>query len=865
MNLSEEERLYKFIRNSGFASSFRKALEECRQLGMIDDQTADALLRRHKRSKDSVGRGGPIITRGQEGWYEGADRSDPSFGFFADVMEQEGKHLELEIANEASDLIVNMTPDPESDEPYAAKGLVVGFVQSGKTTNFTAVAAKLADYNYRMVIVLAGIHNALRAQTQTRLEKYLIPRTGRWVSVTGKDHDFDLVDLNKSSSDSNKRLTASYFLSNKGKTSLLVVKKNATVLRKLRKWLGQPESLKLLKQNHVLVIDDEADQASVETATINPLIRDILGMLPKSTYIGYTATPFANVFIDPTVSDDLYPRDFIYPMPRPEGYFGPEMIFGREVVNGDGDSSIDGYDMVRIIPEEDEFLYRPKTKDEVDSFVPKITDELRRALHWFLLATAARWHREGPINSSMLIHTSFNTVVHESYRVPLQKELDFLRDSVHAGVVEVIADLNTLWNEEVQRVDFPQGAPSEQFETLMAFLPEVLDDCRIIIDNSRSLDRLSYEGKSHNTVIAIGGNTLSRGITLDGLVCSFFIRPSNTYDTLLQMGRWFGFRQGYEDLPRIWMTETLRRNFRHLALVEYEMRLDMEVYEKQNLTPLDFAVAVRTHPALMITRKMGAAQPSRTSYSGARVQVRMYERKDLAVIENNWLAGETLIQQAERRARPVSLGNGSVLYRDVPVDSVIRFLETYEVHPEQTDVDTSMICEYIREGVDGPRSQMALWNVAIKSGDGSPGEFAGHSLNFVNRAPIGEMGSDLGDLADIGTLMVPQDLIIDIDGINPNKVRQKGEHSMKKLRFDTPQVKDKGLLVLYPIDKASRPMGRKTRANMDAQHDILGIGIVFPDGKDWANPKQGVVSTHVRVQLPAHAETVETSELMNDE
>lgn len=859
------DQAYDLVRTTGFTVGFRKALDQFRQAGMIDEKMAEILLARHGRKKDSVGRGGPMITRGQEGWYEGADRNDPCFGFFADVMEQQGKHLELETAHEASDAIVNMTPDPEAKEAYAAKGLVVGFVQSGKTTNFTAVAAKLADYDYRMVIVLAGIHNALRAQTQTRLEKYLIPKSGRWVSVTGRDHDFDLIDLNKDSAKTEKRLTASYFLSNKGKTSLLVVKKNPRVLRKLRTWLGQPESLKLLKQNNVLVIDDEADQASVETATINPLIRDILGMLPRSTYIGYTATPFANVFIDPAVSDDLYPRDFIYPMPRPEGYFGPEMIFGRDVVNGDGDSNFDGYDMVRIIPEEDEYLYRPLTKEENDSFVPVMTEDLQRAISWFLLATAARWHREGPIDSSMLIHTSFNTVVHQSYRKPLQKTLERLREGIRSADLGTINFLKTLWETEVERVEIPRDQPPEKFEEILDLLPAVLDDCRIIIDNHRSDDRLSYEENDHNTVIAVGGNTLSRGITLEGLVCSFFIRPSNTYDTLLQMGRWFGFRPGYEDLPRIWMTDTLRRNFRHLALVEYEMRLDMEVYEKQNLTPLDFAVAVRTHPALMITRKMGAAQPSRTSYSGARVQVRMYERSDIDVIKNNWRAGEFLIQQIERRAKPVSLSNGSVLYKDVPVDSILVFLEAFEVHPEQTDVDTSMIVEYIRERVEGPKTQMALWNVVIKSGEGEVGDFAGHELNLVNRAPIGRADRSVGDFADIGTLMVPQDLIIDIEGINLMKVRQKGEQYMKKLRFDTPQVKDKGLLVLYPIDKDSKPMGRKTRTDMNAEHHILGFGIVFADSQDWANPKQGVVSTHVKVQLPTYAETLDTSEIMNEE
>lgn len=860
--LTDEDAAYELVRTNGFTSGFDNAVQQFLQLGVIDQEMAERLRKRQRRNSESIGKGG-IINWGQDGWYEGAQRTDPSFGNFARTMEESGKHLELAAADAASDKIVNLTPNPHKPEPYAAKGLVVGHVQSGKTTNFTAVAAKLADYDYRMVIVLAGIHNALRAQTQERLEKYLVPKDGiRWVSVTGRDHDFDLVDLKDTGQRTEKRLTAASFLSSQGKTSLLVVKKNATVLRKVKKWLGQPEALKQLKQNRVLVIDDEADQASVETSTINPLIRDILAMLPRSTYIGYTATPFANVFIDPADSDDLYPRDFIYPIPRPDGYFGAEKIFGRDV-SGDENDPVDGYDMIRLIPEEDEFLYRPQNQDETPSFVPTMTAELRSAIRWFLLATAARWDREGPVDSSMLIHTSYETAVHNAYRPVLEHELAFLREEIRKPGSSITAELKKQWQDEIERVRAGEwGREHESFDVLLEYLPKVLEDCRIIIDNYKSDDRLSYDESDHTTVIAVGGNTLSRGITLHGLVSSFFIRPSNTYDTLLQMGRWFGFRTGYEDLPRIWMTNQLRRAFRHLALVEHEMRLDMDVYEQQKLTPMDFAVAIRTHPALMITRKMGAAQPARISYSGARVQVRVYERENLQTIKSNWRAGEKLIQQIERRANPEFLRGGSIVYRDVSVEPIMSFLDEYDVHPDQSDVNTSMILSYIQGQMEEENAPMSQWNVVIRAGEGNDGIFAGHELRLVNRAPIvGDEG--VGPVADINTLMAPQDLVIDIKGINLSKARDKGENEMKKLRFNNPQVKGKGLLVLYPIDRFSEPKGRGSLANMDAAHHILGIGIVFPKPEKESDWKRSVVTTHVRVELPAFPENVDNAAPMN--
>lgn len=867
---AKDDRLYLMIRDASHARGFENTIQTYLEMGFIDAEQAEAFRIRNQTGKEKIAKGGPIFKRGQEGWYDGADPSDPSWGYFSEKMQSEGKDIELATAHEASDMIVNLTPDPSTKDPFSSKGLVVGFVQSGKTTNFTAVAAKLADCDYRMVIVLAGIHNALRSQTQSRLQKYLIPdEDGRWFTITSKQNDFDLVKLNKERNERDFGIKASQLLSAEGRTSLLVVKKNATVLRKLIQWLSK-DAAKALTQSKVLVIDDEADQASVETATINPLIREMLGLFSQSSYIGYTATPFANVFIDPNASDDLYPRDFIYPMPRPEGYFGPEMLFGRDVLNGDGEGDIDGYDMIRRIPEENEFLYRPQTTEEVNSFIPVVEEDLRAALRWFLLATAARWARreerasDKPINSSMLIHTSFNTQVHNSYADPLREEVEIVAKGVKSEDPDLLNQLERLWLEETSRV--PAGdweRESESFETILKYLPAVIEDCRVVIDNYSSPHRLSYDEDIDNTVIAVGGNTLSRGITLEGLVSSFFIRPTNTYDTLLQMGRWFGFRTGYEDLPRLWTTDQLRRSFRHLALVEHEMRLDMDVYEKQSLSPTDFAVRIRTHPSLRVTAKMGAAQPARISFSGARIQLRMYERSDEQVLESNWRAGIELVQSAERSSKPERLGNGSVLYRNVPVGRILQFLNSYEIIPDQTDVEVDLIRKYIDERRSADNPQLNSWNIAVRAGDNDEIDFAGHKIKLVNRAPIGDESSPLTRVADIGTLMVPQDLVIDVPDLAPN-VRKQGEAGMKLIRSNTEELKDKGLIVLYPIDKNStyKVKGKTGRLPMEAPHHLLGVAFVFPRANMSESERASVQTTHMAVELADHAEVVDTSAAM---
>ena len=871
LELSEKEQeIYDLVLTSASKFGFEGAIERFQNVGMIESSEMASKLRRvYRRGIEQVAKGGPVIKDYQyNSWYPGAQKTDPCWSYFREQLLRK-EDFPVDELNKATDTIVGLTPQPNlSDEPRQAKGLVVGFVQSGKTTNFTAVAAKVADLDYRMVIVLAGVHNSLRSQTQKRLEKALLPNDGgRWITITGRDEDFDLVKIDDDKSPN--KLTAASQLRNNNRTLLLVVKKNQTILRKLNQWLDTKQARKVLENNFVLVIDDEADQASVQTKTINPLIRELLGLMPRATYIAYTATPFANVFIDPGDNDDLYPRDFIYPLPQPDGYFGPDKLFGLSpaVDSKDNVKAADGYDMIRSIPEEDEFLYRPKTKAETDSFVPTVTDELKDAVRWFILATAARWHRDGPGNSSMLIHTSFKTVVHRAYKPVLEHLISGWKTRIKNNDPTIWHEFKSQWEYEIDKVDAADwGRVAERFDDIEPLIPKVLDDCRIVIDNSESEYRLDYEEKDVNTVIAIGGNTLSRGITLEGLVSSLFLRPSNTYDTLLQIGRWFGFRKGYEDLPRLWTTDYLKSNFRHLALVENEMRSDMEIYEMQNQTPVDAAVSIRTHPSLRITAKMGAAAPKWTSYSGARIQVRFYEREDQSIIEANWAAGERLLQSAQRRiSKEDASGSDLIIYRGVDVSFIKEFLDDYDVLPEQSDLDTGMINKYIQQQND--MEELQKWNVILRSGTGAQTTFAGHEIQTVQRSPLGKEG-ELKSVADIGTLMVPQDIVADLPDISTTEARREGEAGMKRIRNQRPETKGAGLLVLYPIDKDSEPTNIKSRTfrtAMDAPHHILGVGIVFPWASGRDPGKASVRTTHVAVDLAPHPEVLDEEDLVGRE
>jgi hypothetical protein len=806
----------------------------------LGDDVVEKFRHQFEADKAKVQAGGPpIITAGSEDWYSGPGESDRYWLALKDRFKAEGWPTERVFAlDQSSSTVVAHTPKP-SRTKWDSKGLVVGYVQSGKTTNFTAVVAKLADVQYRLVIVLSGIHNGLRRQTQARLDQYLKDlNPDRWVTLTEESRDFV-----KPSHDASAALSPD-------KTVLAVVKKNAAVLNKLIKWLDTSNGRKALESAPVLIIDDEADQASVATGRINPLIRKLLGLLPRSTYIGYTATPFANVFVDPA-QDDLYPKSFILNLPRPDGYFGPEKIFGRDAVEweaSDEKGPLDGYDMVRLVAEEEVPLLRPGSKEPVDSFTPTMIDELVTAVQWFWLATAARRSRGDSGHSTMLIHTSVKIAVHESYRQPLLALQRRALMEVMSGDVGVRDKWRTLWELESSRVpaeDFDRKQNS--FEEVFPHLAHVIGETRVVLDNYRSQDRLDYTDPPV-VAIAVGGNTLSRGLTLEGLVVSFFVRGATAYDTLLQMGRWFGYRTGFEDLPRIWMTPSLAAAFRHLATVEHEMRDDIDRYQRENLTPTQVAVRIRTHPALRITAKMGAAQPTFISYAGRRLQTRYFRHREWDWLDGNRQAAERLVQEAIRHGQ-LSEADSVQLVRDVPVSLVKDFLTRYGVHEDSPDLDPKLMIKYIDEQLTNDPPSLALWSVAVVAGDGEAARLGGVETKYSVRS---RLAIPHPDRADIKTLMSKQDRALDLD-LTPAQARAKGESELVALRNRHPVYRDRGLLVLYLIDPTSEPLNPRlssdqaqpSRVALDAVAPVVGMGIVFPGDVTTRSVK----AQHVAVDL----------------
>lgn len=806
-----------------------------------------------------------IYLNGRPTWYSGPDMTrDRNWPALVASMTKKGfTEANVRTVDDSSTKIVALLDHPKQST-FQTRGLVVGFVQSGKTTSFTAVMAKAADRGYKLIIVLSGIHNTLRRQTQVRLVKDLVEANpGSWHQVTSEDHDF-VPPANAKS-----------FFAARDQSLLLVVKKNAVVLRKLNRWLASAGEF--LENCPTLIIDDEADQSTVATKKINPLLWDVMEKFPKVGYVGYTATPFANLLIDPSADEDFYPRDFIVNLPKPQGYHGTEVLFGREPLDGEDAADLDGgYDMIRVVEDDEVGELKPASRKDASTFAPGMTPALTAAVEWFWLATAARRVRGGGSkHSTMLVHTTTETAVHEAFKPLLQGYRSRMLAKLDASDPVTIDKLRTTWEAETTAVDAVQFDETKvPFDSVLRELRCAVHDTKVVIDNYRSTDRLNYESGAV-TAIAVGGNTLSRGLTLEGLTSSLFVRAVSAYDTLLQMGRWFGFREGYPDLPRIWMTQELSGWFRHLATVEEEMRRDINRYMANPAeTPTTFAVRLRSHPKLAITAKakMRDAVKAHAAYGGLLIESRFFDVTSGGALQltRNATAARQLVARAASEGFKQPSREETALFTGVPRDDVEQFLISYKFHDDSPDAERTRLLDYI--GRRASAGALGRWSVAV-IGNSQAGSAtakcdlgSGVELRMVKRARLGSAGGgarearELGGTADIKTLTSRRDEAIDLAATATGQLSRKGIVDLR-----TGQRPDEGLVLIYPIEPYSET-GKGGRMPLNAPTDdvVIGVALVFPAPRPGTSDSEVEYWSADLSDVPVEEEDVSVLELDED-
>lgn len=822
-------------------------LADFKDMGVTVDDAFMSLL--GDAIKEVHARLGPIeilrrnsIIKPREQWYHGPSPRDmhwPALREYLLNTKGWGKDAVDSIDNSSTE-VVSLLANPKREQ-FRYRGLVVGHVQSGKTANMTAVIAKAVDAGYNLVIVLAGVTNKLRAQTHARIEQDVARRhRHNWQLYTGPEEDEDfVVPANRS-----------FVMPRPGMAQLVVMKKVVSRLKALHQTIkGTPP--KILQNLKVLLLDDECDQASVNAARdefdmtkINKVIRRIIRDLPAVSYAGYTATPFANVFINPFPHnahelDDLYPEDFITALPRPENYFGTKEVFGDVPEDAD-DGADSGRNMIRIITD-DLSYYRPSNAADRSSFAPRMGKDLSDAILWFLATCAIRRLR-GQVDKhmTMLIHTTASIEPHNKMAALIKEWLASVDSSLRTGSGTEHDRLLELLEEESTKVPPSAAFPSK--DKILPVLGEALDALEVVVENSVSPLRLEYDAKPR-TYIVVGGSVLSRGLTLEGLSVSFFLRISRQYDTLLQMGRWFGYRQGYEDLPRLWTTADLAADFRALAAIEEEIREEIARYRENDATPMDFAVRVRAIPGMAITSatKMRHAHRTSISFDGRHVQTIRFEHRDADTVVGNWKAAARLVSGITKYRAP---GTDALLFTGVSYSAIWTFLGDYRISNAHMDLKEEMLRGYL----EAAHERLPAWNVGIITAEDGPlsdqplGPLG--PVKTVRRAQLINAGAGF---ADIKALMSKRDILIDAADMSFTP-GEKWEH----LKLRRPRVP---LLLLYPINKVSEPRpGSKTRTRLDAVGDLIGIGIVFPGQED----KSG---NYYSVQLDAiSAEDIDTEE-----
>lgn len=614
-----------------------------------------------------------------------------------------------------TDKIVDHLENPKKSEGWSRKGLVVGHVQSGKTANYTGVIAKAADSGYRIIIVLAGLLNALRNQTQERIDEGFVGLDSslRLENTTLKEKRIGVgkytdartpVPLTTSTADFDKKIATQLRtqIDHFNEPVIFVLKKNVSILRNLIDWL-KSNNLELSKVP-MLLIDDEADHASVNTSkedqdptTTNRRIRELLGLFDQNCYLGYTATPFANIFIDPDteddmLKDDLFPRDFIISLDAPSNYVGAKRIFEE-----DGD-----LDILREVDDYEDILPLKHKKDELPDILPP---SLNEAIRCFILIKACRNLRNQRSNhNSMLINVSRFTDIQSRIKLLVHDYLTQLRDSIsnHYALPptkalnnSLLSDLKDTWDKEFFDTEF-------SWNEIQSELKEAVSPISVIeVNGARNSEPLDYNEKDYpkgRNLIAVGGLSLSRGLTLEGLTVSYFLRNSVMYDTLMQMGRWFGYRTNFEELCRIYMSEDAISWYAHISRATEELRDEFKSMEKAKMTPVDFGLCVRSHPDSLIVTARNKMRSGRDvirqiSFEGRLVETSILVKAEEAVKEN--------LQALKHLLGSISDGNTAekikqgYLLIDIPASDIDTFIQEFINHPASQKTEKKPLRDYI--------------------------------------------------------------------------------------------------------------------------------------------------------------------------
>lgn len=639
--------------------------------------------------------------------------------------------------------LMNYILDPKADykSPVLKRGLLIGDVQSGKTSTYIGFLCKAADAGYKVFILLTGTIESLRKQTQERVEEGFIgidmsaeSKDGRRVGVGLDNQPIRAMSMTSRVKDfvgDNDKTVIS--LAGITDAIVFVIKKNATTLQKLTKWLVELNADKLTKKINMpmLMIDDEADNASINTSAskedptrINKLIRELASVFTVSNYVGFTATPFANVFIDPETTEkmetqDLFPEDFIVALPTPSNYIGPNRIFAK-----DGEY----HDQLVYIKdagreEEDGFPFYFKHKKE---WAGELPDSLTDAVYAFYIVNAIRDLRgDYKAHRSMLINISRFVAVQKHIKAEVEeihgnayRAIKFNLSADEQSLKDpVLYRIHEIWSKYYSHIEF-------SWEEIAEAMYQAIEKIQIkVVNSSKTSEKLEYPKDGSLRVIAIGGLALSRGLTLEGLIISYFYRNTSTYDVLMQMGRWFGYRKNYEDLFRIWTCKDSADWYAEIAEATDELKKDMQRMRDLGLKPKDFGIRVRNNSSdLQITsyNKMrnSTDEYEMRSYFGDIIET-AYLNYNVNSHINNYTAVSDFVDNCISHGKLYEkigtvTGVKRYMINDVPKSMIIDLLKRLQISRFNNKFDILQVVSFLNNCQD---QSIDLFDVVFIEGD----------------------------------------------------------------------------------------------------------------------------------------------------
>lgn len=758
------------------------------------------------------------------------------------LLLQQGRPLKvIDKLGESTDEILDLAGNPQEPGDWQRRGLVIGEVQSGKTSTYIGFLNKAADAGYRLFILIGGHTESLRRQTQTRVDEGFVGRDSAYMSkelrhlveqklvgVGAINPSIRAYGFTTVTSDFSIRSAQSFnFEVSEGMSEpvVLVVKKNTRILNNLRDWLieqAPPGGHKM----PLLLLDDEADYASINTrgeedpTAVNASIRDLLALSHRGSYVGFTATPFANVLIDDSNEEDLFPSNFIYTLESPSNYMGADAIFSSDESNS----------VLRSLDDaEAAFPLRHKSALAVDA----LPESLLSAMATFIVANAIRDLR-GALDEprSMLINVSRFNKVQDQVHELVEEHLAAFRNAIEFEAGDpsnrMLIGLRESYELEYSKVEFT-------WAEVEAALAGAVESMQAVLVNSRSNSSDTYSklaAAGRTRIIATGGAVLSRGVTLNGLMTSYFYQRSRAADTLLQMGRWFGYRDGYKDLCRIWIDDEVASWYSFVAESASELRADLREMNSLQLTPKDFGLKVRKHPeSLLVT----AANKSKA----AQLVERTISLRNKTLESAKLLADPTQLTQNLRVAKKLWVEASSAgarspaepnVVRGVPKRLVADFLDEFGSAASDpyfsgplSFQDQSPMAAYVRSEID---RDLQSWDVLIVTGSLNAERIGTQDFARVKRAMKLRDGHLLisGDRRRVAG---PSDLAPLVTGSDEVK-RTAGSGRATELQYRS--ALKSPAIVLYFVDTSE--LVRDSDRSQRIPDVIAAVKMVFPADPD---------------------------------